>query len=815
LPASGFNQYNVSVLSSAIHSVRSDFARIICRKFQAGRFLVVGAYPAKLERQFSEMGREAVFTASSADLTAKVRQHGTAAHFEIAIWFYPPGKSEDDRICEELSRCARGVVLVPGTGSNVARRRSQLVECFRQLGFSPDYGCDLGELDPGTLLLRHQQSATSEPLVSEVETAFARLNTRLSGVQRMLDARISELEGAHRHIARLEERLLKLKQYRSELKLLKEQRQALRKSPERRIGQVLLAPYRLPETLVKRVWKKLYKGSAERGRSSPLTEYQEWFQRHRATRDDLDRMRHEARGFATQPLISIITPIYDTSAQWLTEAVESVLAQAYENWELLLIDDGSSIADLVGALPALAARDQRIVLDRTGRNEGISAASNQALAHADGEWVALLDHDDVLEPDALFQIVKLLQTHPDADLIYTDEDKLSENGWEAPVFKPDWSPDLFRSHNYIGHLTAMRRELVDKVGGFRSEFDSAQDYDLLFRVIEQTDRIHHIPRVLYHWRRSASSSAISVRQKPGQLEASRFAIADHLKRRDERARVVVDWNTHAFCVRRELLEAREISVIISARHGQAARACCIESLAKKTSYPDYEIVFIQADNEPAGVDAHFSRMPHHLLRFSGAHNLSAPRNFAVGQTASPWILFLDDDMEVIESDWLTIMAEHIQRPDVGAVGAQLLNSNNRIEHAGIVLGVNGIAQLAFRGLPPDERQVSRQLQVTRNCSAVSAACMLTRRDVFQEVGGFDESLPDAFAEIDLCLKMRRAGYLIVYTSFAKLYKHEPRAEKIDMGAEAIMRERWPDVVQRDPYYNANLSRERADFSLGK
>ena len=803
------------MLSSAIHSVRSDFARIICRKFQAGRFLVIGAYPAKLERQFSEMGREAVFTASSADLTAKVRQHGTAADFEIAIWFYPPEKSEDDWICKELSRCASSVVVVPGAGSNVARRRPQLVECFRQFGFSPDYGCDFGELDPGTLLLRHQQSATSEALVSEAETAFARFNTRLSGAQRLLDARISELEGAHRHVAALEEKLLKLKQYRSELKLLKEQRQALRRSPERRIGQVLLAPYRLPEKLVKRAWKKLYPGSAERGRSAPLTEYQEWLQRHRATRDDLDRMRHEARGFATQPLISIITPIYDTSAQWLTEAVESVLAQAYEKWELLLIDDGSRIADLVDALPALAARDQRIVLDRTGRNEGISAASNRALSRANGEWVALLDHDDVLEPDALFQIVKLLQTYPDADLIYTDEDKLSENGWEAPVFKPDWSPDLFRSHNYIGHLTAMRRELVDKVGGFRSEFDGAQDYDLFFRVIEQTDRIHHIPRVLYHWRRSASSSASSVRQKPGQLEASRLAIADHLKRRDERAHVVVDWNTHAFCVRREFLEAREISVIISARHGLAARSLCIENLTKKTSYPDYEIVFIQTDNESAGADARFSRMPHRLLRFSGAHNLSALRNFAVGQTVSPWILFLDDDMEVIESDWLTIMAEHIQRPGVSAVGAQLLNPNNTIEHAGIVLGVNGIAQLAFRGLSADERQVSRQLQVTRNCSAVSAACMLTRRDVFQEVGGFDESLPDAFADIDLCLKMRRAGYLIVYTPFAKLYKHEPRAEKVDMGGEAIMRERWPDVVQRDPYYNANLSREHADFSLGK
>ena len=242
------------MLSSAIHSVRSDFAQIICRKFQAGRFLVIGTAEAgKLERQFGEMGREAVFTASSADLPAKLRPNGVAADFEIAIWFYPPGKSEDDRICEELSRCASSVVLLPGAGSNVSKRRPQLVECFSQFGFSPDYGCDLGELDSGTLLLRDQQSATYEALVSEVEAAFARLNIRLSGVQRMLDARIPELEGAHRHVAALEEKLLKLKQYRSELKRLKEQRQALRRSPERRIGQVLLAPYRIPEKLVKAV----------------------------------------------------------------------------------------------------------------------------------------------------------------------------------------------------------------------------------------------------------------------------------------------------------------------------------------------------------------------------------------------------------------------------------------------------------------------------------------------------------------------------------------------------------------------------------
>jgi O-antigen biosynthesis protein len=806
----------VSVLSSAIPSVRSDFAHVVSRKFHDGRFLITGDDPQELEQQFREIGREAVLAASPADLTAKLPRDGGAAHFEIAIWFYPPEKSHDNRICEELSRCASGIVLVPGAGASLASRRPQLVECFGRFGWLPDYGRDLSEVHPGALLLRHQPNANSELLISEAETAFARFNARLSGVERTLRTRASELEAADRHIAALEERLLKLKQYRSELKLLKEQRQALRRSPERRIGQVLLAPYRIPEKLVKAAWNKLRPASTKRPRSTAPSEYQEWLQRHRATSDDLDHMRHEARGFATQPLVSIITPVFNTPVPWLRECVESVLAQAYEKWELLLIDDGSTIADLVDALPALAARNQRITLERTAKNEGISAASNRALARADGEWVALLDHDDVLEPDALYQIVKLLQKHPNADLIYTDEDKLSENGWEAPVFKPDWSPDLFRSHNYIGHLTAMRRELVDKVGGFRSEFDGAQDYDLFFRVIEQTDRIYHVPRVLYHWRRSASSSAISVRQKPGQLEASRFAIADHLKRRDERAHVVVDWNTHTFCVRRELLEAREISVIVSAHHGLAARSLCIENLTKKTSYPDYEIVFIQADNESDGADARFfSRMPHRLLRFSGAHDLSALRNFAVGQTASPWILFLDDDMEVIENDWLMIMAEYVQRPDVGAVGAQLLSRNNTIEHAGIVLGVNGIAQPAFRGLPADERQVSRQLHVTRNCSAVSAACMLTRRDVFQDIGGFDESLPDPFADIDLCLKMRRRGYLIVYTPFAKLYKHEPPADKIDVGGEAIMRERWPDVVHHDPYYNANLSRERADFSVGK
>jgi glycosyltransferase involved in cell wall biosynthesis len=802
------------VSPSSFYSSSADFVRALSRKFPDGRFLIVGASSQEVERQFAEAKREASVVSSCGDLTTKLWQGEATAHFETAVWFYPSGENDDERIVEALSRCADSIVLLPGAGVEAARRRPQLVQCFERFGLLPDYECDLMELDPGALCLRRQPSTASGALTPAVEAAFARLNRALSDLKRSFQIRSSELEGAHRHIAALEEKLLKLKEYRRELKLLKEQKRTLRKSPERRVGQILLAPYRLPEKLAKTVWKKLRRSAPERRRSVAPSEYQEWFERHRATARDLEQMRNESRAFDSKPLISVITPVFDTPVQRLEEAIESVLAQAYENWELVLIDDGSSDADLLRALPLLAARDGRVILKSLGKHEGISAAMNQGLALARGEWVAFLDHDDVIEPDAVFQIVKLLQTHPDADLIYSDEDKLGEEGFEAPLFKPDWSPDFFLSYNYIGHLTAVRRGIVQEAGGFRSQFDSAQDYDLFFRVIEQTRRIHHIPRVLYHWRRSESSSAISVRQKPEQLEASRLAIEDHLKRRVESAHVVVDWRTHAFCVRRELLEPKKIAIIISTRRGLGLLERSIESLTNRTSYPNYEIVIVH-DDEFHGASSFPSHFPHRTVRFSGEGNESAVKNFAVAQTNDPWILFLDERIEPIEPDWLTIMAEHVQRPEVGAVGARLLNPNATVEQAGMVVGVNKIAQPAFHGFPAEHPGANRQLQVTRNCSAVSSACMLTRREVFQQAAGFDESLAGALADVDLCLKMRRAGYVVVYTPFAKLCWHQAAAEQIDMNGEAIMRERWAGILQRDPYYNPNLSRERADFSLSK
>ena len=638
------------------------------------------------------------------------------------------------------------------------------------------------------------------------------MNKELEALERKLEIRNRELAEAHSHIAALEEKLLKLKQYRRELKSLKEERRTLRKSPERRIGQVLLAPYRVLEKPAKTVWRKLHQQKPTLGNSVTQSEYQRWFQHHRASAEELASMRHQVGAFASQPLISILTPVFNTPIPWLREALESALAQVYENFELLLIDDGSTAADLLHVLPALVARDGRIRLVRLESHQGISAALNKGLGLASGEWVTFLDHDDVLEPDALFQNVRLLQENPELDLIYSDEDKLTDQGFDSPILKPDWSPDFFLSCNYLCHMIFLRRDLVRAVGGFRREFDGSQDYDLLLRISERTDRICHVPRVLYHWRRSENSSASDVRQKPGQLEASWRAIEAHLERRGELAHVTVDWRSHAFCVRRQLLEPRRISVIIPGSHGPEPLKRCVESLISKTSYPNYDIVIVQSGErdklrEP-GEDFQ-------VLHFPDAANASAAKNYAVAQTDSPWILFLDDSVEAIDPDWLTIMAEHVQRPEVGAVGGRLINPNGTIEHAGLVLGVNGIAQSAFHGFPAEHPGVNRQLRMTRNYSAVSGTCLLVRREVFQQIGGFDETLSHEFAAIDLCLKMRRAGFLIVYTPFAKLYWNTLAREKPDFTGEAIMRQRWSDVLEQDPYYNPNLARERADFSVGK
>ena len=818
LPAPCFNQYNVTVLRSPSHSVRSDFARFVAHKFGRGPFLVIGSERAELEQQFEDASVKATVCASAAELISAVPQNGSSPPADLAIWFYPPDKSHDERAVEDIAVRAREVLLVSGAGAEIANRRPHLVEGFRRFGFLPDYQCDLEDLEPTALRLVRKTEESAEALVPAVESAFARLNRHVRGLQRALRTRVSELEAADRHIAKLEEKLLKLKEAKRELKQLKQEKHALRKSPERKIGQVLLAPYRLPQKLLREIRKRFPKPDQSYRASIPANEYQEWLETRLVKSDEIAALRTESHGFVYQPCISIITPVFNTPVAWLTECVESVLAQAYEKWELILIDDDSTDPEMLKVLRELGARDSRIVLAKDEKRGGISAASNRGLALAGGEWVGFLDHDDLLEPDALFHNVKWLQDHRDADLIYSDEDKLTEQGFDSPIFKPDWSPDYFLSCNYICDFTLVRYELMQKIGGFRSEFDGAQDYDLFLRIIEQTNRIDHVPRVLYHWRRSLTSTADNIRRKPGSLETGRLALEAYLERQQESGHVTVDWRTHAYWIKRQLTEARKISIIIPARDRVDLLARCLESLTSKTSYAPYEIVVVDNDSQSEEARAYFSHFKHRLLRYSGPFNFSAMNNFAVEQTDSPWLLFLNNDTEVIEGDWLTMMAEHVQRPGVGAVGPRLLYPDDTVQHAGIVVGVGGIAEHAFRGLPAEAPGVCRQLQTTRNYSAVTGACLLTRRDVFDEVGGFDEErLPVTFSDVDLCLKMRRAGYRVVYTPFAKLYHHESgtRRPAVEPLETEVMRERWPDVLEHDPYYNPNLSRERADFSLGK
>ena len=443
LPAPRFNQYNVPVLQAPSSSIRPDLERIIVQKFAPRRLLLLDAAHADISRHFSEKGLRPVVCASVAELESALRQNGRAEKFDLAIWFYPNDLSENaECIIQKLAGLAGDILLVPAPGALVSRCRPLLVEGFGRYDFLPDYECDLRELHASAIRLTRRRVDSARALVPAVESALARLTGDVCGLERTLQSRISELKDADRHIAELEEKALKLKEAKREIKQLKQEKQALRKSPERKVGQVLLAPYRLPQKLFREVRKQISPPSQLKTPSAASAEYQQWLNRHRVSASGAAGLREEARKFAHQPLISIITPVFNTPVSWLKEAIQSVLDQAYEKWELLLIDDGSTDPEVLQALPALAARDQRIKL-ATLAHEGICAASNYGLAQAHGEWIGLFDHDDVLEPDALFQMAKLLQQHPDADLIYSDEDKLTDEGFAAPLLKPDWSPDFF------------------------------------------------------------------------------------------------------------------------------------------------------------------------------------------------------------------------------------------------------------------------------------------------------------------------------------------------------------------------------------
>lgn len=562
--------------------------------------------------------------------------------------------------------------------------------------------------------------------------------------------------------------------------------------------------------------------------SLPMDEFQQyeaWVERNRLVGDRLRAAEELAADLEYKPTISVIMPVYNSVESHLREAIESVKAQIYDRWELCIADDASTQPEIVRVIEGYATEDERIKFVVLERNRGIGGASNAALELATGEFIALLDHDDVLSRDALLQNALLLDEHRDADMIYSDEDKISDDGKVRyePFFKPDWSPDLFLSMMYTCHLGVYRASKVRQVGGFRDDYAGSQDYDLVLRLTEVTDRIFHIPRVLYSWRAAPGSAATDVDAKGYANTAARRALESALSRRNVDAVVEEGVAPGRWRVRYRVKEQPRISIIVPT-NGTTFLPGCIDSVLERTSYPNYEIVIVDNSEQdrdhvlryweslrPRSSDVRYLRFSHKPF------NYSAINNYAVQQTDASYLLLLNDDTTVVEKGWLEALLEHAQRPEVGAVGAKLLYPDGSIQHAGVILGPGGVAGHAFRRTPPGDAGLFNMVETVRNYSAVTFACVMMRRHLYEELNGLDDTnLAVAFNDVDMCLRLREQGYLVVYTPFAVLYHHESASRPFTLESAEVeyMRQKWGHLIARDPYYNPNLTRTAEDFGLG-
>jgi GT2 family glycosyltransferase len=558
------------------------------------------------------------------------------------------------------------------------------------------------------------------------------------------------------------------------------------------------------------------------------------YERWRAANDprpaDLERMREIAAALAYRPLISIIMPTYETPEPLLLDAIRSVRDQVYPHWELCIADDASPSPHVRRILDDAAARDHRIRVVYRSENGHISRASNSALAIARGEFVALLDHDDLLSPDALFENVVLLNRHPNADMIYSDEDKCDESGRRRdPFFKPDWSPETFLSKMYTCHFGVYRRSIVERIGGFRAEFDGSQDYDLVLRFTEHTDRIHPIARVLYHWRIHAASAAGGTAAKPYAYVAAQKALTEALARRGEPAEVqhVPGYPGH-YVPRFEIVAPGRVAIIVPTRDRSELLDRALRSIVNVTTYRDWEIVVVDDGSAEeatrqllvayeAELGARFR-----VVRIDEPFNFSRLVNAGVAATAAPYVVLLNNDTEIVTPDWLEAMVEQCQRPQIGAVGVKLVYPDGRLQHGGVILGLGGVAGHGHYGEPAGSPGYYGALVCLNNYSAVTAACMMVRRAAYLEVGGFDEELVIAYNDVDFCLKLGAAGYRNVYLPHVTVLHVESASRGSDLSAsneprnlmeQAIVLTRWGPSIQRDPYFSPHLSLRHSSYTI--
>ncbi|WP_454832133.1 glycosyltransferase family 2 protein [Pseudoxanthomonas wuyuanensis] len=549
-------------------------------------------------------------------------------------------------------------------------------------------------------------------------------------------------------------------------------------------------------------------------------DYADWVRRF----DTLDESSHswDARVIALpmKPLISVLVPVYNTPERWLRRCLDSVLKQAYPHWELCIADDASPAPHVQRVLWEYADRDKRIQVVERGENGHISAASNSALALAKGEYVALLDHDDELRPHALLEIAEAINQQPALEVIYSDEDKIDERGRRfQPYFKPDWNPQLLLSQNYLCHLTVIRTERVRSVGGFRIGFEGSQDHDLFLRCCRDLpyERIRHIPKVLYHWRAIEGSTALERDAKDYASLAGARAVREHLSS-VEGTRVEELPHGH-YRVRWPLPSpAPKVSIIIPTRDKVDLLRKCVESLLEHTRYADFECIVVNNQSSEPPTLRYLHDIAGHpgirVLDYNAPFNYSKINNWAAEQARGSVLCLMNNDIEVIANDWLEEMVSHVVRPDTGAVGAMLYYPDGTIQHAGVVLGVGGVANHAYLNQPAGHPGHGARALVAQNLSAVTGACMVVRRQLYFEVGGLEERLSVAFNDIDFCLRLQEAGYRNVWTPHAQLIHHESATRGSDDSKEKrerfvaevdFMHARWDGLLQSDPAYNPNLA----------
>lgn len=547
-------------------------------------------------------------------------------------------------------------------------------------------------------------------------------------------------------------------------------------------------------------------------------------------RQKITKQKFDLQSFEYHPLISIIVPVYNVIPKWLNLCIESVLKQNYPQWQLCIYDDASTNKQTLECLKKWKNKDDRISIQFGSDNGGIAFASNQAIDLARGEYIALLDNDDELSSDALYQVVSALNQDRDLDFIYSDEDKIDEQGELCdPHFKSDFNLDALLSWNYICHFSVIRRSMHKKLGQwFRSGYDGSQDYDLFLRIIENTDKIQHIPKVLYHWRKTENSTATDLANKDYAMDSSKKALSSYLKRQNISGEIISGLFTNSFRIKRDIQAESLVSIIIPFRDGLQLLQTCIESILSKTSYCTYEILLIDNRSTDALIIKYCKQLTekHQKIQtyiFDNAFNYAQINNWAVERAQGDYILFLNNDTQVINAGWLTAMVEHIQRDKVAAVGAKLLYADNTIQHSGVVVSAIGAVH-SNKNMEDTTQGYFQRPHYIQNISVCTAACLLVKKSVFLEVKGFDQTqFKIAYNDVDLCLKIRQAGYLITYTPYAKLYHYESKSRGSDNVPEKIERfskelsyyqQKWGQYYKEgDPYYNPNLRQTSEKVSL--